>query len=122
MEQVNNLDSLYALYREEFEDVYTVFIPNIGFANYKFEPDGIYVQEVFVSRNMRGLKYAATLTSMCIEDAERRFNSNVKKVYTTLAIGGNTIDLSIRAITAYGFKILKADKTMIYFYKELNHE
>lgn len=115
------LDSMYAAYRLEFEGVHTVHMPNIGFANWKPEADGIYVQEVYVIPAKRGYRYAAQLTSCCIEDAVQK-NVPVKKVYTTLAIGGKTIDKSIRAITEYGFKILKADQELIYFYKEINNE
>lgn len=122
MEQ-SNLDSMYAAYKKEFEDINTVFIKNVGFANWKWETDGIYVQEVYVDPIARGAKYAAKLTDMCIENAQLQDRYvNVKKVYTTVAIGGKTIDASLRAITDYGFKVLKADHELIYFYKELNNE
>lgn len=117
----SKLDSLYADYKREFEGVHTVWMPEIGFANWKEESDGIYVQEVYVSPSMRGLKLAAKLTTKCIKDAISH-GIKVDKVYTTVAIGGATIDKSLRAITEYGFKVLKADHELIYFYKELNNE
>ena len=123
MEQVSNLDSMYAAYQLEFEDCYTIFEPNKGFANYKVEEHNIsnleiYVKEVYVKPEYRGQKLAASLTDKCIADAEKKYNRKVTKIYTTIGIGGNTVDLSIRSITNYGFKILKADEQLIYFYKE----
>ena len=121
MEQ-SKLDSMYANYYEEFENKHTVWIPDVGFANYKFEDDiSIYVQEVYVKPEHRGEKLAAILTDMCLADAER-YGNIITRLYTTVAIGGNTIDQSLRAITAYGFKLLKADEQMIYFYKEISDE
>ena len=118
-----DLDSMYAAYRLEFEDVHTVFIHNTGFANYKFENDGIYVQEVFVHNNVRGLKYAAKLTDMCIKHAEEKSKEKINKLYTTVATGGNeTINSSMKAILNYGFKLLKSDSELIYFYKEISNE
>lgn len=119
--ELSRLDSMYAAYKLEFENVHTVNIDDIGFANWKEEEDGIYVQEVFVQPNMRGLKYAAKLTDRCIQNAIAQ-GIEVKRVYTTVGIGGNTVDASLRAITEYGFKLLKADHELIYFYKELNNE
>lgn len=127
MEQ-SNLDSMYAAYKKEFEEVHTVFIKDIGFANWKLELDqdhdinGVYVQEVFVQPNMRGLRYAAKLTDMCIIDCEEKSKMKLNKIFTTVAIGGKTVDLSLRAITGYGFKLLKSDEQLIYFYKELTNE
>jgi len=117
--ELSKLDAMYADYKLEFEDVHTVF-SSTGFANYKFEEDGIYVQEVYVKPAFRGNKEAARLTDLCIQKASSQ--AEIKKIYTTIGIGGNTIDASIRAITAYGFKILKADSELIYFYKEITNE
>lgn len=122
-----DLDSMYAAYREEFEDSRTVWIPNTGFANYKPEvitenSAEIYVQEVYVKPANRGVKFAAKLTNLCIEDASETFGVPITKVYTTVAIGGKTIDKSLRSITDYGFKVFKADHELIYFYKELKYE
>jgi GNAT superfamily N-acetyltransferase len=122
MEQVNPLDSMYAAYKLEFENVHTVWEPNIGFANWKEEQDGIYVQEVFVNKNVRGIRHAARLTDKCIQHAKETLKKPIYRVYTTVGIGGNTVDASLRAITEYGFKLLKSDHELIYFYKELNHE
>ena len=127
MEQVSKLDSLYAAYKEEFENVYTVYEPGIGFANYKLEDEledvvSIYVQEVYVRPEKRGKKYAAELTDYCIAEAELKYKKPVYRIYTTVGVGGNTTDVSLRAITEYGFKLFKADNELIYFYKELNHE
>ena len=119
--ELNKLDSMYAAYKLEFENAHTVNIEDIGFANWKQEEDGIYVQEVFVQPNMRGLKFAAKLTDRCIQNAMGN-GITVNKVYTTVGIGGATIDSSLRAITEYGFKLFKADHELLYFYKELNHE
>ncbi len=120
--ELSNLDSMIADYKLEFEDVHTIF-NKAGFANYKFENEHeIYVQEVYVKPAFRGNKEAATLTDNCIIHAQELKGNAIKNVYTTVAIGGNTIDLSIRAITAYGFKILKADSKLIYFYKEITNE
>ena len=122
MEQ-NNLDSMYAAYKLELEDVHTVTIPEIGFANYKFEEDVIYVQEVYVVPFHRGTKSAAKLTDLCITHAKHNSDIKIKNIYTTIGVKGNdTINSSIRAITDYGFKILKTDNELIYFYKELNNE
>ena len=113
----SELDSMHAAYKLEFEDVRTVFIPNTGFANYKFEADGIYVQEVFVNKNVRGLRYAAKLTDLCLTEAEKQ--KEIKTIYTSVAVKGNeTINSSMIAILRYGFKLLKSDSELIYFYKE----
>ena len=130
MEQskITELDSLYAAYRLEFEESFTVYIPKTGFANYKFEEDGIYVQEVFVTPSMRGLKLAAKLTNMCLEDAIQRcdkYNKSqiLNKIYTTVAVdGAETINSSMKAILNYGFKLLKSNSELIYFYKEISNE
>lgn len=123
MEQSNSLDSMYAAYKLEFENVHTVTIPHVGFANYKAEGEnGIYVQEVYVVPGARGNKFAATLTDRCIEHAKERSESKINKVYTSVGIGGNTVDASLRAITEYGFKLLSSNSELIYFYKELNNE
>lgn len=122
MEQVNNLDSMYAAYKQEFENVFTVYEPEIGFANFKFENENsIYVQEVYVKPEHRGKRWAAKLTDACLKNA-KILNKNIDKIYTTVGIGGNTVDSSLRAITEYGFKLLSADSKLIYFYKEISHE
>ena len=127
MEPVSKLDSMYAAYKLEFENVHTVYEPGRGFANFKLEKDNgsnieIYVQEVYVKPSKRGNRIAAELTDYCICDAEVFYDKPVSKVYTTVGIGGNTVDASLRAITEYGFKLLKSDNELIYFYKELTNE
>lgn len=121
------LDSMYAAYYLEFEDAQTVTIPNTGFANYKLEAESdkniqIYVREVYVTPHNRGKKYAAKLTDLCIEHATNLYNKPVSTVYTSVGTSGNTTHLSLRAITEYGFKLLKSNESIIYFYKENTHE
>ena len=119
MEQ-NNLDSLYAAYKLEFENVHTVIEPQVGFANYKLEDkNSIYVQEVYVVPEFRGNRWAAKLTTKCIEDAERKYNIKLNKIYTTIGVGGKTVDSSLQAITEYGFKLLSSSPNLIVFSKEL---
>lgn len=122
-----SLDQMYADYKLEFENVHTIIEPGIGFANFSIEEErqkdlDIYVQEVYIRPSKRGNKFAAELTDYCIIEAELLTEKTVKTIYTTVAIGGNTTNLSLRAITAYGFKILKSNEKLIYFYKELNNE
>ena len=102
--------------------MYTIWEPGIGFANWKSEENGIYVQEVYVAPGHRGQRWAAKLTDRCLEDAQNRLGSKILTVYTSIGLGGNTIDMSIRAITEYGFKLLSATPEIIYFYKELKDE
>ena len=120
-------DSMYAEYKKEFENVETVFHKDVGFANYKLEHEHdktieIYVQEVFVRSNMRGLRTAAKLTDMAIAHAEHNYKKPVKTVYTTVGVGGATVNSSLRAITEYGFKLIAATPELIYFKKEIDHE
>jgi GNAT superfamily N-acetyltransferase len=130
MEQSNynsELDSMYAAYKQEFENVHTVYEPGRGFANFKLEKNldqsiEIYVQEVYVKPHKRGKKTAAELTDYCIAEAELIYDKPVSKIYTTVGIGGNTVDASLRAITAYGFKLLSSNSELIYFYKEITNE
>ena len=120
MEQVNKIDSLYAAYKLEFENVFTVYEPEIGFANFKFEDENaIYVQEVYVTPEARGQRWAAQLTGKCIKEA-KEINPNINMIYTTVGVQGNTVNSSLRAITEYGFKLLKTDNELIYFYKEIS--
>lgn len=122
---LNNLDSMYADYKLEFEDVRTVFEPGVGFANYSIERSDktsldLYIQEVYVVPHNRGHKWAAQLTDNCITECELITGKTVKTIYTTVGVGGNTTHLSLRAITEYGFKLLKSNEKLIYFYKEIN--
>lgn len=114
---------MYAAYKEEFEGVYTVIETGIGFANFSIEEDGnVYVQEVYVKPSKRGKKWASVLTEYCIIEAELITNKPINRVYTSVGLKGKTIDKSLRAITDFGFKVLKANEEIIYFYKDLDNE
>lgn len=122
----SNLDSLYARYHLEYENTYTVFRSNIGFANYKLEEDlgdsvSIYIPEVYVSPDYRGQKWAAALVDQCLFDAKKRLKKPISKIYTTVGVQSNSPDASLRAITEYGFKLLSATPQLIYFYKEISN-
>ena len=121
---MGHLDSMYAQYKEEYENVFTVMEPEVGFANYKLEKEHedsveIYIQEIFVMKNVRGLKQAAKIADKTIKEAEKKFNKRVSMLYGSVGVGSKTSNMSIRAMTAYGFNLLSANEQLIYFYKEL---
>jgi len=127
MEQVDDLDSMYAAYTLEFENVQTIYRSEIGFANFSLETKrensvDIYIQEVYVVPEKRGNKYATSLTNDCIKNARKLYKKPVKTIYTSVGVDGETVNQSLRAITAFGFKLLKSEEKIIYFYKELTNE
>ena len=118
---MNNLDSLYASYYEEYENKYSVFIPNIGFANYSIEDkNSIYIQEVYVVKNKRREGISGTLQKMCVEDAREK-GLEVRYIYTSTATNSNTTKASLDVIEAYGYTTFNIDNTnnIIYFKKEI---
>ena len=115
------MKSLYALYRKETENVETIEEDH-GFANYSIEyADNkviVYVQEVYICHSSRGLKRSAEFVNKCIKQALED-NHKVTHVMTTVAVQGNNIEPSMKAILNYGFKLDSATPTLLYFSKEL---
>lgn len=117
----SNMSKYYAEYKKEIEGVETVET-SYGFGNYSFEIVDkkriVYVQEVYVSPNMRGLKLAAELTTLCVDDATKK-KLNPTHVMTTVAVRGKNVEPSMKAILNYGFKLSSATPELIYFIKEI---
>lgn len=118
--------SMYARYKLELENVYTIET-DYGFCNYKVESINeasveIYLQEVYVLPECRGNRKASVFADLSIKDAENRFKVPVSTIYTTVAVAGNNVEKSLRAITDYGFKLCAANTELIYFKKGILHE
>jgi hypothetical protein len=113
--------SLYALYKKEIENVETIE-EDYGFANYSIEYTEnkviVYVQEIYICHSSRGLKRSAEFVNKCIKKALSD-KHKVTHVMTTVAVNGNNIEPSLKAILNYGFKLDSATSTLLYFSKEL---
>lgn len=115
--------SLYAQYKEEIENVYTIE-EEYGFSNYKVEINEqdkfeIYIEEIYVVPELRGINKAEKLSDLVVKDAEKRFNNKVTRIYGSVALKANNTNKSLRAMTDFGFKLYSANSEIIYFYKEI---
>lgn len=118
-----HLDSMYARYKEEYENVFTVS-NEYGFANYSIEEKDddfckIYIQEIYVSPNVRGIKKAHDLADLCIVDAELKTNCIVNTLFGSVSFKSKDPIPSMKTILSYGYKLYKIEGEIIYFYKEI---
>lgn len=87
-----------------------------GWANYIFDEDSCYIENMYISPDFRRLKKGSELADKIAAIAKERGS---KYLLTTTNTNKPSIERSIQAIIGYGFKFLKSSESAIFYYKEL---
>lgn len=108
--------SLYAEYLVETIGKQIVESP-IGFATYYFLNDGVYLEDIYVSKEHRKSGEASRLAD---EVAAHARASGYKKMYGTVVPTRPSATASTQILIAYGFQVHSSDSNVIWFVKQLD--
>lgn len=109
------MPSLYAQYvleREGFQTVET----SKGFATYKIEGQECYIRDIYVTPDARKDNIASLMADKITLIAK---DKGCRYLAGTVAPNAKGATDSISVLIAYGFKLLKSDTNLIYFFKEI---
>ena len=107
--------SLYAQYIKEREDKECIETEH-SFASYQIWEDSIYIEDVYVSPNLRRQGYAAQM----VDEITRIAKSLDKKfLYSSVSPAANGATQSLKVVLACGFKLHNSSPDLIMFVKEL---
>lgn len=107
--------SNFALYKEEREGA-VVIETEKGFATAVELGDYIYLDEVFVRKEYRRSRECYRLADKIAEIGKEL---GYKKMLGSVCTDANNSTTSLKVLLNYGFKLLKNEKNMIYFEKEI---
>lgn len=107
--------SLFGQYILEREGKHIVEDEN-GFATYKFENGYVYVEDVYVVKNMRKLNTASKYLDKIAEEAKKK---NINKMITSVSPAAKGTTASIKAIIGYKFELLSSTNDLVYFVKDI---
>ena len=109
------MSSLFAQYIREREGKNIIEDEN-GFATYKFEKDYVYVEDVYVCKNVRKIRFASGYLDKIAKEAKEK---GMNRMVTSVCVVAKNPTLGMRAILGYGFKLLSSTNEMIYFVKDI---
>lgn len=107
--------SLYAQYIKEREGKGCLETEH-GFATYQVWQDGVYIEDIYVSPNLRQQGYAAEMADQITEIAK---SLDKKFLYGSVSPLANGATQSLKVLLAYGFKLHNSSPDLIMFVKEL---
>lgn len=107
--------SLFAEYKKERENKET-YETEHGFATYVINGEECYIEDIYVRPEYRRFKYGTEIGNEVMRIAkEKGCKYLTGTVYTHL--GDPTA--SVKSLFSFGFKVMSADKNVIYFLKEI---
>jgi GNAT superfamily N-acetyltransferase len=92
---------MYIDYKKEREGK-TVQVFDHGFISYKVEEDYLFIDELFVDKEVRLLGLGSIYTDEIVEKAK---TLGLKKVYAQVDMGSLNFNDSVRAIMGYGMNL-----------------
>lgn len=107
--------SLYSEYALEREDIETLEIPQ-GFVTYKITGDEAYIKDIYVKSECRKDGYASRLADQISEIAKGR---GCHWLIGSVSPAANGSHASMLVLIAYGMRLTRADKDIIYFSKRI---
>ena len=109
--------SLFGSYIKEIHDK-NIIEDEYGFATYftAFNNEYMYIEDIYVVPEKRKDGCASKYADKIAEIAKEK---GIKKLLGSVNLSIKNPTASTKVLLAYGFKILEADSTIIYFYKEL---
>lgn len=107
--------SLYSDYLNDRGDL-NIIEDARSFATYRVIGDECYIQDIYVSPDLRETGLASKLADQIVEIAK---NKNCK--YLTGSVNTSIKDptRSIKVLLAYGFKLLRSEPAIIWFVKNI---
>lgn len=108
--------SLYAQYINERENK-QILETEQGFATYSFTKDGVYIEDIFVSKDYRHNNVASQLADQIIEIAKQK---GCTKVFGSVVPSANNSTISLKVLLSYGFKLNSSTNNFILMSKEID--
>lgn len=87
-----------------------------GFAIYQIQGDECYLKDIYVQPEHRKHGYASRIADQISEIAKGR---GCRWLVGSVSPPANNSHISLLVLLAYGMKLKRADKDIIYFYKEI---
>lgn len=105
------------MYKAYFEEMGSEVIETpYGWANYIFDEDSCYIENMYITPEYRRTKKGSELADKIAAIAKERGS---KYLLTTTNTKKPSVERSIQAIIGYGFKFLRSSESAIFYYKEL---
>jgi GNAT superfamily N-acetyltransferase len=88
-----------------------------GFATYHFtEEGGCYIEDIYITPEMRKDKNASLLADSITEIAKER---GCTHLIGSVVPSANNSTISLKVLLGYGFTLVSSDKDLIWFRKEI---
>lgn len=107
--------SLYASYIKERLGKH-IIESDYGFATYSFTPDGIYIEDVFVSQAFRKSGLAVEFEVEITKIAKEK---GLSRLYTSVAVDTPDCSENLARLIKHGAKLKLAKDNTIYVVKEI---
>lgn len=109
--------SLYADFLKETFNK-NVYEDDQGFVSYGIDKDECYIENVYIKPEFRGHDIAAQMVRVIEKIA---LEKGCKYLSTTVNVGANNKERSIKVILDYGFKFLTCNEYKLVFGKEISN-
>lgn len=87
-----------------------------GFATYSYVDNGCYIEDIYVIPEHRRSGEAARLADEVAHTAKAK---GLQKLFGSVVPSAKGSTSSLKVLLSYGFKLLSADKNIIYFEKDI---
>lgn len=107
--------SLYKQYVEE-RTASHVIETDSGFVKYQFIDDGVYIEDIFIVKEMRKERAASEFADIVADEARIY---GYRTMYGSVCVDAKNPDISMKVLLGYGMTPFRCDGNMIYFKKEI---
>lgn len=108
--------SLFSDYNKELLDK-DILETDKGFATYSEVEDGIWIENIFVSKEHRKTAEASRMADQIAEIAKER---GLTKLFGSVTPSANQSTASLKVLLAYGFKLNSSTNNFIWLEKRLD--
>ena len=109
------MTSLYAQYISEREGLHIIEEEH-GYATYSFEPEGVYIRDIFVEKDFRHDLIASGMANKIASIAKAK---GLKYLYGSVVPTANFSTSSLKVLLAYGMQLDSCTNNFILMKKEI---
>lgn len=107
--------SLFSQYKKEREGVSVLERPE-GFATFKMNGEAVYLFDIFVAKESRRTRVGSEMANEICAIAKAQ---GCKKIFGSCDVRTNGSTESMKAMLAYGFRLVRNDGVLVWLEKEL---
>jgi hypothetical protein len=107
---------LYKQYLEERHNNKSLLFSEAGFATYIWDENEIYMEDCFILPNYRKSHLASSFADQLCEIGKEK---GCKVLTTSIVPSTKNPEVILNVVLKYGFKVLKSEENIIWFYKEI---